>query len=125
MDSSRPLGHLDMLRHGDPVTASNETPHEPGYPADTFRDDLRAATSLLEQVIADRSRLVHVPFEERQRFLDAVGHVFHPDARARRAMVKATTQPLSLIPHFRCPRKKRVNCQGAAVHQQKTKHKQT
>ena len=74
------------------MTASDDTPRDLGPSADTFRDDLRAATSLLEQVIADRSRLVHVPFEERQRFLDAVGHVFHPDARARRSMVKATTK---------------------------------
>ena len=74
-----------MLRDGDPVTASDDTPRDPGSNAETFRDDLRAATALLEQVIADRSQLVHVPFEERQRFLDAVGHVFHPDARARRA----------------------------------------
>ena len=78
------------------MTASDDTPRDLGPSADTFRDDLRAATSLLEQVIADRSRLVHVPFEERQRFLDAVGHVFHPDARARRSMVKATTKQRKL-----------------------------
>ena len=90
-----------MLRHGDPVTDSNETPIASGQPADTFRDDLRAATALLEQVIADRSQLVHVPFEERQRFLDAVGHVFHPDARARRAMVKATTKQRKLDDEMR------------------------
>ncbi len=85
-----------MLRHGDPVTASDDTSIDSGLPADTFRDNLRAATVLLEQVIADRSRLVHVPFEERQRFLDAVGHVFHPDARARRSMVKATSKQRKL-----------------------------
>jgi hypothetical protein len=67
-----------MLRDGDPVTASDDTPRDPGPSADTFRDDLRAATSLLEQVIADRSRLVHVPFEE----LDGEGH--HQTAEARR-----------------------------------------
>ena len=71
-----------------------DTPREPG--SDAFRDDLRAATALLEQVIADRSLLVPVPFEERQRFLDAIGHVFHPDARARRSMVKATSKQRKL-----------------------------
>ena len=82
-----------MLRDGDPVTPA-DTPREPG--SDAFRDDLRAATALLEQVIADRSLLVPVPFEERQRFLDAIGHVFHPDARARRSMVKATSKQRKL-----------------------------
>ena len=41
-----------MLRDGDLVTASDDTPRDLGPSADTFRDDLRAATSLLEQVIA-------------------------------------------------------------------------
>ncbi len=59
---------------------------------ESFRERLRLATALLEQVAEDRSLLVPVPQDERQAFLDLVARVFHPDARARRAMVKATTR---------------------------------
>ncbi len=47
---------------------------------------------MLTRIVADRALLVPVPPEERQRFLDAVALVFHPDAKARRAMVKATVR---------------------------------
>ena len=46
--------------------------------------------------MADRSLLVHVPAEERQCLLEAVGQLFHPDARARRSMVKATSKQREL-----------------------------
>src|SRR5215212_5552779 len=57
---------------------------------DTLREELRSATELLERLIADRGLLAAVPKEERDRLRDAVALVYHPDARARRAMVKAT-----------------------------------
>jgi NAD(P)-dependent dehydrogenase (short-subunit alcohol dehydrogenase family) len=53
---------------------------------------LHEATELLEQIIADRGVLVGVPAEERRRLLNAVGQVYHPDASARRQMVRATTR---------------------------------
>jgi len=49
-------------------------------------------TALLEQIAADRAVLVPFPQVDRQRFLDAIAQVFHPDAKARRSMVKATTR---------------------------------
>jgi NAD(P)-dependent dehydrogenase (short-subunit alcohol dehydrogenase family) len=55
-----------------------------------FLDRLRAATALLEEVVADRSVLVGVPAEDRQRLLQAAGHVYSPDANARRRLVRAT-----------------------------------
>jgi NAD(P)-dependent dehydrogenase (short-subunit alcohol dehydrogenase family) len=55
-------------------------------------EQLGQMTALLERIGADRAVLVPLPPEERQRFLDAVAHVFHPDAKARRSMVKATTR---------------------------------
>jgi NAD(P)-dependent dehydrogenase (short-subunit alcohol dehydrogenase family) len=58
----------------------------------SFRAQLRQATELLSRIAADRALLVPIPPEERQQFLDLVAQVFHPDARARRAMVKATTR---------------------------------
>jgi NAD(P)-dependent dehydrogenase (short-subunit alcohol dehydrogenase family) len=56
----------------------------------TLRDEIRSAAELLERVIADRGLLAQLPREERARFLDAVALVYHPDAKARRMMVKAT-----------------------------------
>jgi NAD(P)-dependent dehydrogenase (short-subunit alcohol dehydrogenase family) len=60
--------------------------------ADDFARQLRDVTAFLARVVDDRSLLVPVPAEDRHAFLDAVAQVFHPDARARRAMVKATVR---------------------------------
>ena len=57
---------------------------------DTLRDEIRSATELLERIVADRGLLASIPKEERDRLRDAVALVYHPDARARRTMVKAT-----------------------------------
>jgi NAD(P)-dependent dehydrogenase (short-subunit alcohol dehydrogenase family) len=51
---------------------------------------MQRAAELLERIIADRGLLVAVPPEEQKRLLDAVKLVYHPDAKARRDMVKAT-----------------------------------
>src|SRR3954447_7635242 len=59
-------------------------------PPDALRDAIRTSTELLERVIADRGLLAALPREERARLLDAVALVYHPDAKARRKMVKAT-----------------------------------
>jgi len=61
-----------------------------------FIDEFRRATALLERVIADRTLLMQVDGQERQRFVDAVATVFQPDVRARRAMVKATSRQRKL-----------------------------
>ena len=58
--------------------------------AETLRDEIRSATELLERIIADRGLLAAIPKEERDRLRDAVALVYHPDAKARRTMVKAT-----------------------------------
>ena len=57
---------------------------------DTLSNEIRAATGLLERIIANGGLLAALPREERARFLDAVARVYHPDAKARRMMVKAT-----------------------------------
>src|SRR5258705_1135619 len=59
---------------------------------DTLRDEIRSAPELLERVIVDRGLLASVPKEERDRLRDAVALVYHPDSKARRTMVKATTR---------------------------------
>src|SRR3954462_5637693 len=51
---------------------------------------VRAATSLLEAIVADRGLLATVPAEDRHRLLNAAGAVYVPDTTARRRMVKAT-----------------------------------
>ena len=53
---------------------------------------LRDASLLLESVAEDRGLLAEVSAEERRRFLQAVGAVFQPDAKARRRLVKATVR---------------------------------
>jgi NAD(P)-dependent dehydrogenase (short-subunit alcohol dehydrogenase family) len=70
-------------------------PHAPDV-AQQFLDELRKATLLLEQVVADRSLLLLVAQEDRRRFDEAVASVFQPDARARRSMVKATARERKL-----------------------------
>ena len=57
-----------------------------------FRDEVRAATELLERIVADRGLLAQLPKHERDRLRDAVALVYHPDPKARRQMVKATTR---------------------------------
>jgi NAD(P)-dependent dehydrogenase (short-subunit alcohol dehydrogenase family) len=68
--------------------------HETTLPAEltpqSFRGEVRAATELLERVIADRGLLSAIPADERARLLDAVAKVYCPDVKARRMMVKAT-----------------------------------
>ena len=54
-----------------------------------FLDRLRAATELLESIVSDRSLLAQVPSDERQRLLQAAGHVYAPDSVARRQLVRA------------------------------------
>src|SRR5258705_5330166 len=62
------------------------------FDLDTLRDEIRSATELLERLVADRGLLASVPKEERDRLQQAVALVYHPDAKARRNMVKATTR---------------------------------
>ena len=81
-DTARPLRSLSQFAHGVPPQDDN----------DAFRAELRDTTAFLTRIAECRSLLVEVPAEERQRFLDAVAVVFHPDPKARRGMVKATTR---------------------------------
>jgi NAD(P)-dependent dehydrogenase (short-subunit alcohol dehydrogenase family) len=53
---------------------------------------LRAATDLLEKIVADRGLLARLSAEDRKRLIIAAGHVFRPDNAARRRMVKATSR---------------------------------
>ena len=55
----------------------------------TFLERLRAATELLESIVADRSLLAPVSSDDRHRLLQAAGHVYAPDAAARRQLVRA------------------------------------
>jgi len=53
---------------------------------------VRATAELLESLVADRGLLAQVPKEDRRRLLDAAANVYHPDAKARRLLVKATVR---------------------------------
>ena len=58
----------------------------------TFLDRLRDATELLETIVADRGLLAEVPADQRQRLLQAAGHVYAPDAASRRQLVRASVR---------------------------------
>ena len=53
-----------------------------------FRERLRAATELLEQVAGDRGLLAMLSSDERRRLMQAAGVVFHPVPGERRRLVK-------------------------------------
>jgi NAD(P)-dependent dehydrogenase (short-subunit alcohol dehydrogenase family) len=55
-----------------------------------FLERLRAATELLESIVADRGLLAQVLPEAQRRLVQAAGHVYAPDAAARRQLVRAT-----------------------------------
>ncbi len=55
---------------------------------DETLDRLRAATEMLEAIIADRSLLESLPLDERTRLLRAAGDVYEPDVDARRRQIK-------------------------------------
>ena len=56
---------------------------------EAFLAELRAAVTLLERVVADRTLLADIPAADRHRLLQAAGHVYAPDAVSRRQLVRA------------------------------------
>jgi NAD(P)-dependent dehydrogenase (short-subunit alcohol dehydrogenase family) len=59
-------------------------------PNSDFLDRLRAATELLESIVADRGLLAHVPPDDQRRLVQAAGHVYAPDSASRRQLVRAS-----------------------------------
>ena len=57
--------------------------------SDELTERLRAATTLLEQIAADRTLLSSVSGEERSRLVQAAGQVYCPTPAERRRLVKA------------------------------------
>ncbi len=64
----------------------------PEHELESLRQSLCEATQFLERIAANRSLLVRVPEDERLRLLSVVAEVYHPDAKSRRDMVKATVR---------------------------------
>jgi NAD(P)-dependent dehydrogenase (short-subunit alcohol dehydrogenase family) len=56
--------------------------------SDSFRERLKAAADLLEQLVADRTLLADIPEADRNRLLNAAGRISRPDALARRQLLK-------------------------------------
>lgn len=73
------------------LTASDDTLSDEIDDVDLL-EQLRAATSLLESVAADRTLLEGLPAEDRQRLHQAVAAVYHPDPAVRRQRVKAAAR---------------------------------
>src|SRR3954469_21117400 len=72
-------------------TSSTDSPTDP-VQQESLRDEMRRAAELLERIIVNRGLLLAVPPDEQKRLLEAVKLVYHPDAKARRDLVKATTR---------------------------------
>jgi NAD(P)-dependent dehydrogenase (short-subunit alcohol dehydrogenase family) len=74
-----------------PITLTRMTDQKPDQ-TDVDRtalgDSLRAAMTLLEEVVADRTLLADLPDTERHRLLNAAGKVFAPEASSRRKFVR-------------------------------------
>ncbi|MEO7823367.1 MAG: SDR family NAD(P)-dependent oxidoreductase, partial [Gemmatimonadaceae bacterium] len=56
--------------------------------SESLANRLRAAADLLEEIAADRTLLANIPEPDRNRFLNAAGHVSRPDAIDRRRLLK-------------------------------------
>ncbi len=69
----------------------NEPPHPAAQPKPaSLSERLRAAVALLEEIVADRALLVNVDADDRNRLLQAAGHVSRPDVIDRRRLLKAS-----------------------------------
>lgn len=68
--------------------APSETETAPS-PSPITSDDLQTVTRVLEAVVADRSVLAQLDDETCRRLVEAAGHVWAPDPKARRRMAKA------------------------------------
>jgi len=55
-------------------------------------EQVRATSDLLEAIVANRGLLAGIPKGDKLRLLAACAHVYHPDAKARRLLVKATVR---------------------------------
>ncbi len=69
------------------VTTEITPPADSAAPA--LLERLRAATELLESIVADRTLLDRLPEEDRERLHQAVARVYHPDPIQRRKRMKA------------------------------------
>ena len=56
----------------------------------SLADRLRAAVALLEEIVADRALLADIDADDRNRLLQAAGHVSRPDVIDRRRLLKAS-----------------------------------
>jgi NAD(P)-dependent dehydrogenase (short-subunit alcohol dehydrogenase family) len=55
-------------------------------------EQVRVTIDVLESIVAHRGLLATIPAEDKRRLLAACAQVYHPDARARRLLVKATVR---------------------------------
>src|SRR5258705_11463766 len=68
------------------VTSTRSPVRQPG--SESLASRLRAAADLLEEIVADRTVLAQIPEANRNRLLNAAGHVSRPDALDRRRLLK-------------------------------------
>jgi len=71
-------------------TATSERPASTIVETWSLADRLRAAADLLEEIVANRALLAEIAEEDRNRLLNAAGHVSRPDVLDRRRLLKAS-----------------------------------
>jgi NAD(P)-dependent dehydrogenase (short-subunit alcohol dehydrogenase family) len=71
------------------------TPPTPDADANTFAEEVRHATAVLEGIAADHALLQRLTPEERRRLHAAVAHLYHPDPVQRRRKRKAQSRERS------------------------------
>jgi len=57
-----------------------------------FLQRVRAASELLQSIVADRGLLAQLPPDDQRRLLQAAGHVYAPDSASRRQLVRASVR---------------------------------
>ncbi len=83
-----PFGAAPPLPYLQGMTFPNDSATEAHHDA-ALVARARAATELLQQIVADRALLAHLTPEDRTRLIQAAGHVYSPDNRSRRRLIKA------------------------------------
>jgi NAD(P)-dependent dehydrogenase (short-subunit alcohol dehydrogenase family) len=89
-DLTRPVLRAATLKFPTMTTSQRSAPVPSDDPG--FLDRVRAASALLEEIVADRALLLGVPPDERRRLLQAAGHVYAPDPQARRRLIRASSK---------------------------------
>jgi len=75
-----------------------ETQDKPAAHKSSLGERVHSAVEVLEQIVANRALLVDISEEDRNRLLQAAGHVSRPDVIDRRRLLKASKRKRKAFP---------------------------